>query len=211
MADTQFKVENYLANSFVIVEGKKNADFFYIILKGRVKLAKENPVVTEQPYSVLGPGDFFGVVSCMSGHSRIETAVALENVSLISVERDKFGLLIQKNPTVAMKIIRFFSRKLRDFDQAIIRAYNTTGKTVLFTGLSLTASVIYWCFFPMKFQAQMAQLLVILLAFHLIGALMFIPPLVSLLRPKFALQYADDHDRRILEEGIVDDQAAAGA
>ena len=40
---------------------------------------------------------------------------------------------------------------------------------------------------------------------------MFIPPLVSLLRPKFALQYADEHDRRILEEGIVDDQAAAGA
>ncbi len=128
MADTQFKVENYLANSFVIVEGKKNADFFYIILKGRVKLAKENPVVTEQPYSVLGPGDFFGVVSCMSGHSRIETAVALENVSLISVERDKFGLLIQKNPTVAMKIIRFFSRKLRDFDQAIT---NLTFKNVV--------------------------------------------------------------------------------
>jgi len=68
---------------------------------------------------VFGPGDFFGVVSCMSGHSRIETAIALENVSLISVERDLFGLLIQKNPAVAMKIIRFFSRKLREFDQAI--------------------------------------------------------------------------------------------
>lgn len=128
MADTQFKVENYLANSFVVVEGKKNADNFYIILKGKVKLAKENPVVAEQPYSILGPGDFFGVVSCMSGHARIETAVALENVSLISVEREKFGLLIQKNPAVAMKIIRFFSRKLRDFDQAIT---NLTFKNVV--------------------------------------------------------------------------------
>lgn len=127
MADTQFKVENYLANSFIIVEGKKNANNFYIILKGKVKVAKENPVVATEPYSILGPGDFFGVVSCMSAHNRIESAVALENVSLISVEREKFGLLIQKNPTVAMKIIRFFSRKLRDFDQAIT---NLTFKNV---------------------------------------------------------------------------------
>ncbi|MCU0847376.1 MAG: Crp/Fnr family transcriptional regulator [Spirochaetes bacterium] len=119
MADIQFKVENYLANSFIMIEGKKNANNFYIILKGKVKVAKENPVVAEEPYTILGPGDFFGVVSCMSGHARIETAIALENVSLISVEKDMFGLLIQKNPTVAMKIIRFFSRKLRDFDQAI--------------------------------------------------------------------------------------------
>jgi CRP-like cAMP-binding protein len=119
MSDTQFKVENYLANSFIIVEGKKYANNFYIILKGKVKLSKENPVLTTEPYSIMGPGDFFGVVSCMSGHSRIESAVALENVSLISVEREKFGLLIQKNPTVAMKIIRFFSRKLREFDHAI--------------------------------------------------------------------------------------------
>lgn len=127
MADTQFKVENYLANSFIIVEGKKDANNFYIILKGKVKVTKENPVIASEPYSVLGPGDFFGVVSCMSGHTRIESAVALENVSLISVDREKFGLLIQKNPGVAMKIIRFFSRQLREFDQAIT---NLTFKNV---------------------------------------------------------------------------------
>lgn len=119
MSNVQFKVENYLANSFIIIENKKNSNNFYIIRSGRVKLLRENPVVSEEPFSVVGPGDFFGVVSCMSGHSRIETAVALENVSLISVEKDMFGVLIQKNPAVAMKIIRFFSRKLRDFDQAI--------------------------------------------------------------------------------------------
>jgi CRP/FNR family transcriptional regulator len=57
----------------------------------------------------------------MSGHAHIEGAVAMTNVSLISVQRDQFGILIQKNPAVAMKIIRFFSRKLREFDQAITR------------------------------------------------------------------------------------------
>jgi len=119
MSATQFKIENYIANSFIMVEGKKNVNNFYIIRSGKVKVSKENPVLSEEPFTVLGPGDFFGVVSCMSGHATQESAVALENVSLISVEKDLFGLLIQKNPVVAMKIIRFFSRKLRQFDHAI--------------------------------------------------------------------------------------------
>ena len=109
MSATQFKVENYIAGSFIMIEGKKNETSFYIIRSGKVKVAKENPVLSEEPFTVIGPGDFFGVVSCMSGHSRQESAVALENTSLICVEKDNFGLLIQKNPAVAMKIIRFFS------------------------------------------------------------------------------------------------------
>jgi CRP/FNR family transcriptional regulator len=87
-----------------------------------VKLDRENPTIANaNTNQVLGPGDFFGVISCMSGHSRIETAIALTQVALISVKREQFGILIQKNPTVAMKIIRFFSRQLRIFDEAITR------------------------------------------------------------------------------------------
>jgi hypothetical protein len=132
------------------------------------------------------------------------------NINSLPVAAVGIGIGIDYGYYVLSRIVEEYPKD-RDFDGAIIRAFNTTGKTVLFTGLSLTASVIYWCFFPMKFQAQMALLLVLLLAFHLVGALMFIPPMVSLLRPKFALQYADEHDRRILEEGIEADQAAAGA
>lgn len=119
MSSTQFKVENYTEKSFITVEGKKDAGNFYIIRTGKVRIMKENPVAGEDPYSILAPGDFFGVISCMSGHARIETAIGLTGVSLISVEREQFGILIQKNPIIAMKIIRFFSKKLRDFDQAI--------------------------------------------------------------------------------------------
>jgi predicted RND superfamily exporter protein len=91
------------------------------------------------------------------------------------------------------------------FDAAIRRMFETTGKTVLFTGVSLTASIIFWVFFPMKFQADMALLLVLLLGFHLMGALMFIPPMVSLLKPRFAIRYAEERRR------IRDEEAAAEA
>src|SRR6266478_2351121 len=82
------------------------------------------------------------------------------------------------------------------FDVAIRRMFETTGKTVLFTGVSLTASIIFWVFFPMKFQADMALLLVLLLGFHLMGALMFIPPMVALLKPRFVIKYAEERQRQ---------------
>jgi predicted RND superfamily exporter protein len=91
------------------------------------------------------------------------------------------------------------------FDRAIRRMFETTGKTVLFTGVSLTASIIFWVFFPMKFQADMALLLVLLLGFHLMGALMFIPPMVSLFKPRFAIRYAEARQR------IRDEESAAAA
>lgn len=116
-----FNMVNYSANSYIIVEGKKEAYNFYIIREGKVKMSRENPVVGEDPNQVLGPGDFFGVVAAMSQHAQIESAIALTNVSLISVSNDMFGTLIQKSTAVAMNIIRFFSMKLRQFDSTITR------------------------------------------------------------------------------------------
>jgi len=116
-----FSIVNYTANSYIIVEGKKDAHNFFIIREGKVKIGRQNPVVGEDPNQVLGPGDFFGVVAAMSQHAQIETAIALTNVSLISVSHDQFGALIQKSTAVAMNIIRFFSMKLRQFDSTITR------------------------------------------------------------------------------------------
>jgi CRP-like cAMP-binding protein len=57
----------------------------------------------------------------MSGHSHIETARALTDVTLISVRREQFSLLIQCNAPVAMKIILQFSRRVRYLDEALTR------------------------------------------------------------------------------------------
>jgi predicted RND superfamily exporter protein len=96
------------------------------------------------------------------------------------------------------------------FEAAIRRMFETTGKTVLFTGVSLTASIIFWVFFPMKFQADMALLLVLLLAFHLAGALIFIPPMVALFRPRFAIRYAEARARVLAEQAASEAALAAG-
>jgi CRP-like cAMP-binding protein len=86
-----------------------------------VQISKELEVVEEEGGNILKAGDFFGVVSTMSSHSHIETARALSDVAMIAVQRDQYGMLIQSNSPVAMKIIQQFSRKMRYLDDALTR------------------------------------------------------------------------------------------
>lgn len=116
-----FQSIHYKAGTYVVIEGKRDSNKFYIILKGKVRTQKSNPIVGEEENKVLGPGDFFGVVSAMSNQKRIETVVAVTDSVFIEVPSDRFGLLIQKNAPVAMKIIRSFSMLLRSFDNTIAR------------------------------------------------------------------------------------------
>jgi CRP-like cAMP-binding protein len=108
-------------NSYVVVEGKHNADRLFIIRDGTVRIAKVVEMVEEEQGSTLGPGDFFGVESAMSNHSYIETVQSLTDVTLISVHRDQYGDLIRNNTAVAMKIILQFSRRMRYLDEALTR------------------------------------------------------------------------------------------
>jgi CRP-like cAMP-binding protein len=115
----QLAFVNFKRNSYIIVEGKQNADRFFIIRQGKVQITKEAQVVEEE--GILGPGDFFGVVSTMSSHSHIETARAITDVVLISVHKDQYSQLIQNNTAIAMKIILQFSKRMRYLDEALTK------------------------------------------------------------------------------------------
>ena len=129
----QLSFLNFKKGSYILIEGKSDTDHFYIIQSGKVQVAKEDEVVAEEGGNVLGPGDFLGVVSCMSGHTQIETAIALTDALLISVPYGQFPHLIEKNTSVAMKIIYSFSKKMRYLDEALTRI---TLKRNVVTGIS---------------------------------------------------------------------------
>jgi len=112
----QLQVVNFIKNAYITIEGKATNNCFYIIRSGNVLISKESE---KNKTETLNPGDFFGVISAMSNHNHIETAMALTDVSLIMVHKEQFPLLIQKNNPVAMKIVLSFSRKLRELDTAI--------------------------------------------------------------------------------------------
>ena len=117
----QLSFVNFKRGSYILIEGKSDTDRFYIIQSGQVQIAKQKEVVAEEEGNLLGPGDFLGVIACMSHHSQIETAVAVSDVVLIAVHYTQFPELIEKNTPIAMKIIYSFSKKMRYLDEALTR------------------------------------------------------------------------------------------
>ncbi|MGD9762756.1 MAG: RND family transporter [Candidatus Binatia bacterium] len=107
------------------------------------------------------------------------------NINSLPVAAIGIGIGIDYGYYVLSRIVEEYE-VVRDFDSANRRALTTTGEAVMFTGVAISASMLPWLFHPLKFEAQMAFLLMMLMAFHALGALLFIPATVSLLRPRFA-------------------------
>ncbi|MCF8024746.1 MAG: MMPL family transporter [Desulfobacteraceae bacterium] len=80
-------------------------------------------------------------------------------------------------------VFSYFQSYLND-GLAIPRAYyftlKTTGKAVIFTGLTLAVGVCTWVFSPIKFQADMGILLTFMFIVNMIGAIVLLPAIASL-------------------------------
>jgi hypothetical protein len=67
-------------------------------------------------------------------------------------------------------------------------ALETTGKAIIFTATTIIAGVIFWVFIDLKFQAEMGLLLVLLMFLNMVDAMIFIPSLVTVFKPKFVAE-----------------------
>ena len=68
--------------------------------------------------------------------------------------------------------------------EAYYRALLFTGKVVMLTGLTLSAAVATWAFSPIKFQADMGELLAFMFLWNMLGALILLPALAHFLLPE---------------------------
>jgi hypothetical protein len=83
----------------------------------------------------------------------------------------------------------------QDIDEAVRRALRTTGMAVTFTATTITGGILLWVFADLRFQAEMAYLLVMLMILNLVGALTVVPAFYSILRPKVATALLTDEQR----------------
>jgi uncharacterized protein len=82
-------------------------------------------------------------------------------------------------------------KRAGDLQVALFTSILTTGKAITFTALTIVLSVTAWIFSSIKFQAEMGLLLSIVTLFHLAGALIFLPALITVLKPKFIVETVD--------------------
>jgi uncharacterized protein len=73
-----------------------------------------------------------------------------------------------------------------DQQTAFIHALTTSGKAVIFTALSVALGVLVLGFSQLRFQAVMGGMLAVVIICNMLAALVLLPALISLWRPRFA-------------------------
>ncbi len=75
-----------------------------------------------------------------------------------------------------------------DLFAAIRTALLTNGRAIFQIATTITVGLLIWVFSPLKFHAEMGVLLAILLLLNMLGAILFIPTILCLFKPKFIAQ-----------------------
>jgi len=112
-------VVKFARDSYILVEGKPNADKFYIIREGKVHVSRAAETAKEG--SVAGSGEMIGLVSAMAAHGYIESAQAVTDVTLLAIERKQYGDIVRRSAPLAINTIRQFSQQMRSLDEAVSR------------------------------------------------------------------------------------------
>jgi len=103
----------------VIFSDGEEANGFYAIAEGRIKIYKLSPEGKEQILHVFGPGEAFGEVPVFSGRHFPAYAEAIEPSLVLFFPKEKFISLIKSEPMLALGMLADLSRRLRYFANLI--------------------------------------------------------------------------------------------
>jgi len=77
-------------------------------------------------------------------------------------------------------------KQVGDLNTAILNTMKTNGRAIVIIATTLTVGLMLWVFSALKFQAEMGVLLAILLLLNMLGALLLLPSMIVILKPRFA-------------------------
>ncbi len=111
-------VKKVVRGTSVFAEGD-NANGFYVVASGRVKIFKLSLDGKEQIIHLLGPGEPFGEVPVFQGTVFPAHAECLEDSELIFLPRTAFIGLVKNNPSLALNMLAVLSQRLRAMTRMI--------------------------------------------------------------------------------------------
>ncbi len=104
----------YKKGDTIFSEGD-DANGFYVLRTGRVKIFKLSFEGKEQILHIIFPGEPFGEVPVFSGETFPAHAEALEESRAVFFSKKAFIELIQKDPSIALNMLAVLSRRLKQF------------------------------------------------------------------------------------------------
>jgi CRP/FNR family transcriptional regulator len=99
----------------IIFSEGDEANGFYVVVRGRVKVYKLSPEGKEQVLHIMEFPEPFGEVPVFSGGRFPAHAQALEEALLLFFSRPSFVELLRNDPSLAMSMLAILSTRLRQF------------------------------------------------------------------------------------------------
>ncbi|MEL6494503.1 MAG: cyclic nucleotide-binding domain-containing protein [Cyanobacteria bacterium J06623_7] len=113
--DKQLEQKQILAGETIYTEGSWGG-YLYIIAAGQVQIMKELDGKPEE-IKQLTTGQYFGEIALFDEAPRWDGAIALEDSTLLCLEKKRFISLISQRPHIILELCRFLSRRLRETDK----------------------------------------------------------------------------------------------
>ena len=115
LADIAFLLEEviYENGTYIVAEGDIGKELF-IIVKGEVDV-----IAGDQKVATIGDGGYFGEMAIIDSQPRSADVVAIEDVTLLKIERDDFHEIMKQREEVAIGIIKVLNRRIRDLNRQL--------------------------------------------------------------------------------------------
>lgn len=113
------KINTYPVGS-VLCHEDAIEDTFYILLEGDVNVTKLISTAEARLLKSLGPGDFFGEMALIHNAPRAATITTVTPVTVLEINKETFGNLLEKNSSVSLAMVKEVSRRLRENDAMAI-------------------------------------------------------------------------------------------
>jgi CRP-like cAMP-binding protein len=106
-------------NGEIIIKQGESGNCMYVIQSGEVEVLQDNNG-SQVRLAVRKSGDFFGEMALFSKEMRSATIKALGDARVLTVDRKNLLNSIQKDPSLAFRIIETLSKRIRDLSLEIV-------------------------------------------------------------------------------------------
>jgi len=93
----------------------------FVIQEGKVEVFDENNS-GEVKIAELGAGEFFGEMGLFEKDVRSCTVRASGDAKILTIDKKNFYKTIQKDPTLAYKLLQKMSSRLRELNKKVVQA-----------------------------------------------------------------------------------------
>ncbi len=112
------KEKRFLRDATILIQ-RDPGESCFLIASGEVKVSLFGEDGKEIILAKLGEGEVFGEMALLSGSPRSATVIAMQDTTLLVLEREEFSKLLMRQPKIALKILGVMADRLRKADEKI--------------------------------------------------------------------------------------------